>query len=49
MQFEWNEGKSEACFKGRGFDFAYAAMVFAAPNEGFAQTRGTAMAKTATR
>lgn len=31
MQFEWDEGKSEACFKGRGFDFAYAAMVFADP------------------
>jgi uncharacterized DUF497 family protein len=32
MQFEWDEVKSEACFKGRGFDFAYAAMAFADPH-----------------
>ncbi len=23
MQFEWDEMKSDACFAGRGFDFAY--------------------------
>ena len=25
MNFEWDEAKSEACFRERGFDFAYAA------------------------
>ncbi|MCL5740294.1 MAG: BrnT family toxin, partial [Betaproteobacteria bacterium] len=25
MQFEWDEVKSEVCFRQRGFDFAYAA------------------------
>ncbi|MFZ2739622.1 MAG: BrnT family toxin [Burkholderiaceae bacterium] len=28
MKFEWDEFKSEACFKDRHFDFAYAARVF---------------------
>lgn len=32
MQFEWNEAKSDACFIERGFDFAYAAQIFADPN-----------------
>jgi uncharacterized DUF497 family protein len=32
MKFEWDEAKSEACFKTRGFDFEYAAFVFADPN-----------------
>jgi hypothetical protein len=31
MNFEWDEAKSEACFRGRGFDFAYAASAFADP------------------
>lgn len=25
MKFEWDEAKSDACFRDRGFDFAYAA------------------------
>ena len=29
MIFEWDEAKSEITFKQRGFDFAYAARVFA--------------------
>lgn len=32
MQFEWDEAKSEACFRNRGFDFAYAAFAFADPD-----------------
>jgi uncharacterized protein len=32
MNFEWDEAKSEACFAGRGFDFAYAAKAFFDPN-----------------
>ena len=28
MNFEWDEAKSETCFKERGFDFAYAAQAF---------------------
>lgn len=28
MQFEWNDEKSDACFRERGFDFAYAANAF---------------------
>lgn len=28
MQFEWDDGKSELCFRERGFDFAYAAQAF---------------------
>lgn len=31
MQFEWDEAKSDATFERRGFDFAYAALVFADP------------------
>lgn len=31
MNFEWDEAKSEACFRERGFDFAYAARVFFDP------------------
>jgi uncharacterized DUF497 family protein len=31
MDFEWDEAKSEACFKERGFDFAYAARAFFDP------------------
>jgi len=31
MNFEWDEAKSEACFRERGFDFAYAASAFADP------------------
>ncbi len=32
MKFEWDETKSDACFRTRGFDFAYAAFAFADPN-----------------
>jgi uncharacterized protein len=28
MKFEWDEAKSDATFEQRGFDFAYAAMLF---------------------
>ncbi len=31
MNFEWDEAKSEACAKGRRFNFAYAARVFYDP------------------
>jgi uncharacterized DUF497 family protein len=31
MNFEWSEAKSEACFRERGFDFAYAARAFFDP------------------
>jgi len=29
--FEWDEGKSEANLRNRGFDFSYAAVVFEGP------------------
>ena len=32
MEFEWDAAKSEACFIGRGFDFAYAARAFFDPD-----------------
>ncbi|ANB01454.1 BrnT family toxin [Ectothiorhodospira sp. BSL-9] len=32
MDFEWDEVKSEACFSGRGFDFAYVARAFYDPD-----------------
>ena len=32
MDFEWDDAKSEACFAGRGFDFAYAIQVFLDPD-----------------
>lgn len=32
MEFEWDEVKSEACFKKRGFDFAYATKAFFDPD-----------------
>lgn len=32
MNFEWDESKSETCFKERGFDFAYAALAFFDPD-----------------
>lgn len=32
MDFEWDDDKSSACFRARGFDFAYAAFVFADPD-----------------
>ncbi|WP_413893986.1 BrnT family toxin [Candidatus Skiveiella danica] len=31
MQFEWDDSKSELCFRQRGFDFAYAAQAFFDP------------------
>lgn len=32
MNFEWDEGKSDACLRDRGFDFAFAASAFADPD-----------------
>lgn len=32
MNFEWDEAKSEACFRERGFDFTYAARAFFDPD-----------------
>jgi hypothetical protein len=32
MKFEWDEAKSEACFRERGFDFEYAVKAFFDPN-----------------
>ena len=32
MNFEWDESKSDTCFRDRGFDFAYAAAAFAEPD-----------------
>ncbi len=32
MNFEWDDAKSEMCFRERGFDFAYAARAFFDPN-----------------
>lgn len=32
MHFQCDEGKSDACFRMRGFDFAYAAFAFSDPN-----------------
>jgi len=32
VNFEWDESKSDACFRERGFDFAYAARAFFDPN-----------------
>jgi len=31
MKFEWDEDKSDKCFKERGFDFAYALRAFLDP------------------
>jgi uncharacterized DUF497 family protein len=31
MDFDWHRAKSEACRRDRGFDFAYAARIFAGP------------------
>ena len=32
MEFGWDDAKSEACFRERGFDFAYVASAFADPD-----------------
>ena len=32
MNFEWDEDKSNACFRLRGFDFAYVTFAFADPD-----------------
>ena len=32
MRFEWDQAKSDACFKERGFDFAYVARAFFDPD-----------------
>jgi uncharacterized DUF497 family protein len=31
MDFEWDDAKSEACFRDRGFDFAYGTHAFFDP------------------
>jgi uncharacterized DUF497 family protein len=31
MEFEWDDTKSEACFRARGFDFEYVAQAFFDP------------------
>ena len=37
MEFEWDDAKSDACFKRRGFDFAYATRAFLDPHRIVAQ------------
>ena len=32
MDFEWDDDKSSACYRFRGFDFTYAAFAFADPD-----------------
>ena len=32
MEFEWDDAKSAACFRERGFDFEYAAQAFLDPH-----------------
>ncbi len=32
MEFEWDDAKSKACFRQRGFDFGYAIRVFMDPD-----------------
>ncbi len=32
MEFEWDQNKSDRCFKERGFDFAYAVRAFFDPD-----------------
>ncbi len=32
MVFEWDDAKSDACFRDRGFDFAYAVRIFLDPH-----------------
>ncbi|WP_420464326.1 BrnT family toxin [Candidatus Palauibacter sp.] len=32
MDFEWDDAKSDDCFRRRGFDFAYAVRAFLDPN-----------------
>ena len=39
MEFEWHDGKSEACFQNRGFDFSYATRVFSDRNRIIVQDR----------
>ena len=46
MQFEWDEVKSEVCFRQRGFDFAYAARAFSIQIAWYTLTPGVFMAKT---
>ena len=36
MEFEWDEGKSDACFAERGFDFAYVVSGFSGLEPGSA-------------
>lgn len=39
VKFQWDEGKSNQCFRHRGFDFAYAASAFADPDRVIRQDR----------
>ncbi len=39
MNFEWGDEKSNACYRMRGFDFAYAAFAFADPHRIVRQDR----------
>lgn len=39
MEFEWDETKNEACFRQRGFDFAYVASAFGDPDRIVRQDR----------
>ena len=39
MRFQWDQGKSDACFHERGFDFTYAAAAFGDPNRVVRQDR----------
>ncbi len=37
MDFEWDDDKCSACYRSRGFDFAYAAFAFADPDRNVRQ------------
>ncbi len=39
MELEWDEAKSDACLRVRGFDFTYATRVFHDPNRMVTQDR----------
>ena len=39
MEFEWDETKNNACFEGRGFDFAHAVNAFHDPHRIVVQDR----------
>lgn len=39
MDFEWDDDKSEACLRERGFDFGFAALIFDGPTMEATDTR----------